>query len=601
MSSDVLVGYFQDDYKRKMFARSTRTVAQVVRKAPSRSLFARRGISGLHIQRNGLPKSRHFITGAVALASLSTLLWISDRPIIDNGTVKDSTKKSIDPKEVEKHNAPDDCWVVIDGYVYDLSDFIPSHPGGPAVIRANAGKDVSAIFDPLHAPDVIEKYIAPEKRLGPLEGQMREELICPPFAPGDSVEEMAEKQQLRAELPPLEHISNIYDFEYLASQILSKQAWAYYSSGSDDEVTMRENHSAYHRIFFKPKVLVDVANVDTSTEFLGLPVDVPFYVSATALCKLGNPKEGEKDIARGCGSGPKKVVQMISTLASCSLKEIIEAAPSKDQIQWFQLYVNSDRKACDELLAEAEKLGAKAIFVTVDAPSLGNREKDAKVKFSADKSGPEAMERTKERKQKAKEVEEQGASRALSKFIDPSLSWNDVVEMKKKTKLPIVIKGVQRAEDVLKAAELGIDGVVLSNHGGRQLDFSRSPVEVLAEVAPMIKEKNLDKDFQIFVDGGIRRGTDILKALCLGAKGVGLGRPFLYANSTYGKEGVEKLIERLSFELEMDMRLLGVNSVKELGPELLDLTALKSRSVEVPKDYLYNQAYKKASFTDFET
>lgn len=584
-----------------MFLSSTRRLLpKVVKKPISGAVLARRGVSGLHIH-HAPAKNRWILTSAAALAGLGTALWISNGLAIDNGTVNDSSKKPIDPEEVKKHNAPDDCWVVINGYVYDLTDFIPSHPGGPAIIRSNAGKDVSAIFDPLHAPDVIEKYIAPEKRLGPLEGKMPDELVCPPFAPGDSVEEMAAKEQLRAQLPPLEHINNVYDFEYLASQILSKQAWAYYSSGSDDEVTMRENHSAYHRMFFKPRILVDVTNVDTSTEFLGSPVDVPFYVSATALCKLGNPKEGEKDIARGCGSGPKKVVQMISTLASCSLKEIIEAAPSKDQIQWFQLYVNSDRKACDELLAEAERLGAKAIFVTVDAPSLGNREKDAKVKFSAEKSGPQAMEKTKEHKNKAKEVEAQGASRALSKFIDPSLTWEDVIEMKKRSKLPIVIKGVQRAEDVLKAAEAGMDGVVLSNHGGRQLDFSRSPVEVLAEVAPMIRAKKLDREFDIFVDGGIRRGTDILKALCLGAKGVGLGRPFLYANSTYGKEGVEKLIERLSFELEMDMRLLGVTSIKELGPEFLDVSALKSRSVEVPKDYLYTQAYEKATFSDFET
>lgn len=539
--------------------------------------------------------------GASLAVLTATLLASGDDSVIGNGTVKDMTKKAIKPEEVEKHNAVDDCWVVIDGYVYDLTDFIPSHPGGPAVIRANAGKDVTAIFGPLHAPDVIEKFIAPSKRLGPLDGKMRDELVCPPFAPGESLDDLAAKQQLRAQLPSLDHISNIYDFEYLASQILSNQAWAYYSSGADDEITMRENHSAYHRIFFKPKILVDVEKVDTSTEFLGSKVDLPFYVSATALCKLGNPQEGEKDIARGCGMGPKKVVQMISTLASCSLKEIVEAAPSKDQIQWFQLYVNSDRKVTDELIANAEKLGLKAIFVTVDAPSLGNREKDAKVKFSAERSGPEAMEKNKKDKEKSKSVEEKGASRALSKFIDPSLSWKDITEIKKKTDLPIVIKGVQRAEDVLKAVEVGAAGVVLSNHGGRQLDFSRSPVEVLAEVAPIIRERKLQDSFEIYIDGGVRRGTDILKALCLGAKGVGLGRPFLYANSTYGKEGVEKLIDTLSFELEMGMRLLGVNSIKELNPDFLDLSALKARSVEVPRDFLQRETYQKSTLADFET
>lgn len=585
-------------------SRTAQAVVKVGRRAGFRGLgVSRRRVQNFHGYAGSLREisGRRLALGAgFTLGALATFWLNNGFGIIDNGTVQDLSKKPIKPEEVGKHNAVDDCWVVIDGYVYDLSDFIPSHPGGPAVIRANAGKDVTAMFEPIHAPDVIEKFIAPDKRLGPLEGEMPDELVCPPFAPGESLDDLAAKQQLRAQLPSLDHISNLYDFEYLASQILSNQAWAYYSSGADDEITMRENHSAYHRIFFKPRILVDVEDIDTSTEFLGSKVDLPFYVSATALCKLGNPKEGEKDIARGCGMGSKKVVQMISTLASCSLKEIVQAAPSKEQIQWFQLYVNSDRKVTDDLIAEAENLGLKAIFVTVDAPSLGNREKDAKVKFSADKSGPDAMEQNKKDKGKAQDVEEKGASRALSKFIDPSLSWKDIVQLKKKTNLPIVIKGVQRAEDVVKAAEVGAAGVVLSNHGGRQLDFSRSPVEVLAEVSPLLREGKLGGSFEIYIDGGVRRGTDVLKALCLGAKGVGLGRPFLYANSTYGKEGVAKLIDTLSFELEMGMRLLGVNSIKDLNPDLLDLSALKARSVGVPRDFLQQEVYQKGTLADFD-
>lgn len=514
--------------------------------------------------------------------------------LIENATKEDMLKKPISPHEVAKHNSKRDCWVVINGYVYDLTDFIPAHPGGPGVISVNAGKDVTAMFEPIHAPDVIEKYIPIEKRLGPLQGEMPKGLVCPPFAPGESYDDLYAKQELRNRLPPLDNISNAYDFEHLASKVLTKQAWAYYSSGADDEVSMRENHSAYHRIFFKPRILVNVKDVDTSTKMLGTEVDLPFYVSATALCKLGNPKEGEKDIARGCGSGPKKIPQMISTLASCSLEEILDAAPSKDQIQWFQLYVNSDRKITDDLIRKSEELGLKALFVTVDAPALGNREKDAKVKFSSKKHGPQSMSKMKS------DGESNGASRALSSFIDPSLSWDDIIEFKKKTKLPIVIKGVQRVEDVIKAADIGVAGVVLSNHGGRQLDFSRSPVEVLAEAAPIIKDRKLDQKFELFVDGGVCRGTDILKALCLGASGVGIGRPFLYANSTYGEAGVRKLIEKLNFELEISMRSLGVNSLKDLNPDLLDLTALKNRSVLVPTDYLYAEAYEKGTLAEFQ-
>ena len=275
------------------------------------------------------------------------------------------------------------------------------------------------------------------------------------------------------------------------------------------------------------------------------------------------------------------------------MQEIVEAAPSKDQIQWFQLYVNSDRKITEDLIKNVEKLGLKAIFVTVDAPSLGNREKDAKVKFTNKDSSAKAME-------KSNVKESKGASRALSTFIDPALCWDDIVTLKSKTKLPIVIKGVQCVEDVLKAAEIGAAGVVLSNHGGRQLDFSRAPIEVLAETMPILKEKKLDDKIEIFIDGGVRRGTDILKALCLGAKGVGLGRPFLYANSCYGKEGVKKAIDLLKDELEMSMRLLGVTSIDQLSEKYLDLSTLHGRTVSVPRDNLYNGVYVPHEPTDFK-
>lgn len=511
---------------------------------------------------------------------------------IYNDAKFDSSKPKISPSEVIKHNTPEDCWVVIDGYVYDLTNFIALHPGGPDIIKTNAGKDVTAIFDPIHPPDAIEKYIKPEQHIGPLDGKLDAEYICPPYAPGETPDDIARKAALRARLPPLSSIMNLYDFEYLASQILSKQAWAYYSSASDDEVSYRENHNAYHRIFFNPKVLVDVSKVDTSTEMLGHKVDVPFYVTATALCKLGNPKEGEKDIARGCGQGPNKTPQMISTLASCSVDEIVNAAPSKDQVIWYQLYVNSDRKITENLIKHVEDLGVKAIFVTVDAPSLGSREKDKKVKFNNTMSGPKSMK-------KSDVGESEGAAQTLSKFIDPSLSWQDIKILRKKTKLPIVIKGVQRVQDVVKAAEIGCNGVVLSNHGGRQLDFARAPIEVLAETMPVLKEKKLDKNFEVFVDGGVRRGTDVIKALCLGASGVGLGRPFLYANSCYGKDGVQKAIDLLKTEIEMNMRLLGVTSIKDMNPELLDLSSLHGRTVNVPKDSLYVNVYNKPELAEF--
>jgi L-lactate dehydrogenase (cytochrome) len=216
----------------------------------------------------------------------------------------------------------------------------------------------------------------------------------------------------------------------------------------------------------------------------------------------------------------------------------------------------------------------------------------------------------------------QGAARAISSFIDPTLSWKDLPWFKSVTKMPILLKGVQRVEDVIRAIACGMDGVVLSNHGGRQLDFARSGIEVLAEVMPELRRLGLQdklKDFEIYIDGGIRRSTDIIKALCLGATGVGIGRPFLYAMSAYGLPGVDRAMrefdpyssaslhafpyneslqpfyynrsltlsaELLKDEMEMNMRLIGCNSVDQLGPEFLDTTGLKMHTTGVPTDTL---------------
>ena len=180
----------------------------------------------------------------------------------------------------------------------------------------------------------------------------------------------------------------------------------------------------------------------------------------------------------------------------------------------------------------------------------------------------------------------QGAARAISSFIDPALSWKDIPWFKSITKMPIILKGVQRVEDVMKAVSMGVQGVVLSNHGGRQLDFARSGIEVLAEVMPELRRLGLENDIEIFIDGGVRRATDIIKALCLGATGVGIGRPFLYAMSAYGLPGVDRAMQLLKDEFEMNMRLIGCNSVDQLGPQFLDTTGLKMHTTGVPSDTL---------------
>lgn len=206
----------------------------------------------------------------------------------------------------------------------------------------------------------------------------------------------------------------------------------------------------------------------------------------------------------------------------------------------------------------------------------------------------------------------QGAARAISSFIDPSLSWKDIPYFKSITKMPIVLKGVQRVEDVFMAVEYGVAGVVLSNHGGRQLDTAPSGIEVLAEVMPELRKRGLENKIEIYIDGGIRRATDIIKALCLGAKGVGIGRPFLYAMSAYGEKGVNRAMQLLRVcphvspshfwglrlihtspqdEFVMNMRLIGANKVEDLNPSMVDTRGLFTHTVSTAGDTLTVSAY----------
>lgn len=482
--------------------------------------------------------------------------------------------KTLTLQEVEQHNTKDDLWVIIHGKVYDLTKFLPEHPGGPRIIMKYAGKDATDAFDPIHPPDIIDRYLDAEACMGEID---EEEL--------ETVEKVETEEQKQSRVahenkPHLEEMLNAFDFEGVAKTVLQPEAWAYYSSGADDEITMRENHNAFHRIWLKPRVMVDVEKVDMSTSLLGTKSSMPLYITATALGKLGHP-DGEKVLT--VAAGKQDVIQMIPTLASCSFNELV-GARTEDQSQWFQLYVNKDRAITEKLVRLAESNGIKGLFITVDAPQLGRREKDMRQKFSA--QDPEQLVES-----KAEISRSQGAARAISTFIDPSLNWKDVEWFRSITKMPILLKGIQTAEDAVLAARHGCQGIVLSNHGGRQLDFAPSAIEILPEVMDALKAEGLDKNFEVFVDGGIRRGTDIFKAIALGAKGVGIGRPALFAMSSYGVDGVDKLIQLLKDELEMVMRLMGTPTIADIKREMVDIRNIKSHSGSFPSDNLALSTY----------
>ncbi|KAI0013118.1 FMN-dependent dehydrogenase-domain-containing protein [Xylariaceae sp. FL0662B] len=474
--------------------------------------------------------------------------------------------------EVSKHNDKESCWVVIHGKAYDVTEFLPEHPGGMKIILKYAGKDATEEFDPIHPRDTLDKYLDTSKHLGTVD------MSTVAKVEEEEDPEESERQKRIQDKPLITQCYNLMDFEAVAKNVMKRTAWAYYSSAADDEITLRENHEAFHRVWFRPRILVDVTKVDFTTTMLGTKVDIPFYVTATALGKLGHP-EGEVLLTRAAKK--HNVVQMIPTLASCSFDEIMDAAEG-DQVQWLQLYVNSDRAITERIVKHAEKRGCKGLFITVDAPQLGRREKDMRSKFTDQGSNVQSGQET---------DNSQGAARAISSFIDTSLSWKDIPWFQSITKMPIILKGVQRVEDVLQAIDAGVQGVVLSNHGGRQLDFARSGIEVLAETMPILRERGLEDKIEIFVDGGVRRATDIIKALCLGAKGVGIGRPFLYAMSAYGLEGVDRAMQLLKDEMEMNMRLIGCSRVDQLNPSLVDVRNLGSHVTGVPTDHLGRKIY----------
>ncbi|KAH9912516.1 glyoxylate dehydrogenase [Fomitopsis serialis] len=482
--------------------------------------------------------------------------------------------------EVAEHASRESCWIIVHGKVYDVTEFLPEHPGGQAIILKYAGKDATEAYEPIHPPDAITTNLSVDKHLGAIDASTVAKVVK------EITDEEKQRQKYVEARPPLDTIINLHDFETVARKVVSDKAWAYYSSASDDEITLRENRMAYQRVWFRPRILRDVTSVDWSTTILGQKSSLPVYISATALGKLGHP-EGELCLTRAAQN--HGVIQMVATLASCSFDEIVDAT-KPDQTLFLQLYVNRDREITRKYVQHAEARGVKGLFITVDAPQLGRREKDMRMKFVGDDGVAKVQDGQSDIKK------DEGVARAISSFIDPSLSWKDIPWFRSitKSKLPIILKGIATAEDAILAYEAGVQGIVLSNHGGRQLDTARSGLEVLVEVVPALRARGYfpNPNFEIFVDGGVRRASDVLKALALGAKAVGVGRPFLYAFCSYGQDGVEKAIQIFRDEFEMNMRLLGARTIDELVPEMVDASALSSHVVLTPQDTLFHNTYQ---------
>ena len=356
----------------------------------------------------------------------------------------------------------------------------------------------------------------------------------------------------------MEHCVNLSDFERLAERVLDPMAWGYYSSGSDDMVTLRRTREAWETLRLRYRVLVDVSRRDTATSVLGTPLSMPILVAPTAFHKLAHA-EGEVATARAAGAAGTAMI--LSTISTCSIEEVAEAATGPI---WFQLYVYKDRQATVDLIRRAEAAGCQALVWTVDAVVWGRREPDVRNRFALpahlsvkNLSGAGMQDLP-------AEAQGSGLAAYITEFFDTALTWDDLDWLRSVTDLPIVVKGIVRGDDAARAAERGARAIVVSNHGGRQLDTSPATIEVLQEVVDAA-----DGRCEILIDGGVRRGTDVVKALALGARAVLIGRPALWGLAAGGQAGVEKVLEMLRREFDIAMALSGAACPGALTRDLI--------------------------------
>jgi 4-hydroxymandelate oxidase len=351
---------------------------------------------------------------------------------------------------------------------------------------------------------------------------------------------------------------NIFDFEAIARERIAPEAWDYYASGADDEVTLRSNREAYERMLLHYRVMVDVSVRDTSTAVLGNRVAMPLLVAPTAFQRMAHP-DGELATVRAAGDAG--TIMILSTLSNTRVEDVVAAATGP---VWFQLYIYKDRGATRGLVERVEAAGAQALVLTVDAPLLGKRERDVRNRFtlpeglSIENMLPAGFDSMPEG------VEDSGLAAYFASLLDPALTWYDVDWLRSITKLPVLVKGVVRADDALRAVDHGAAGIVVSNHGGRQLDTSPPTIEVLGEVAAAVGDRA-----EVLVDGGVRRGTDVIKAVALGAKAALIGRPVLWGLGAGGREGVTSVLDIFQSEIDLAMALCGCPTMNEVGRDLL--------------------------------
>ncbi|XP_043793473.1 peroxisomal (S)-2-hydroxy-acid oxidase GLO5 [Apis laboriosa] len=351
----------------------------------------------------------------------------------------------------------------------------------------------------------------------------------------------------------------IEDFQKYADQHLTPSVRDYYNSGAGEQFSLKLNTEAFKKYRIRPRFLRNVSKRDLSTTILGEKISMPLGIAPAAMQRMAHP-EGECANARAAqGAG---TIYILSTISTSSIEEVAEAAPNA--IKWFQLYIYKDRNVTINLVGRAERAGFKAVVLTVDAPLFGDRRADIRNKFSL----PNHLRLGNFQGELSTKINNAKSGSGLSEYVmnlfDASLTWDDIKWLKSITKLPIVLKGILTPQDAELAIENGISAIIVSNHGARQVDCIPATIEALPEIVKAVNGK-----LEVYMDGGIRQGIDVFKALALGAKMVFTARPLLWGLSYGGEHGARAVLEIFRKEIDIAFALTGCATISDVTKDMI--------------------------------
>lgn len=463
----------------------------------------------------------------------------------------------MDAAEVSKHRTRDSCWIVIDKQIYDTTNFLYDHPGGPAIILKYGGANATQAFREIHADSILQEHRSMVHHLGAIKD--------PEALPQSNQASSAREKQSPSQLRPL--VSNVIldDFEEVAKKVMPDRTWTYVSSSAQNHGNLQRYRKQWQRVHFRPRVMRDVTTVDTTASMLGYKSRIPVFICPTGLVGSVH-KDAELVLARAAAR--TGIHYCVSTASTRPLEEIAaafnaERAKTKQSHEqcgqlFFQLYVHTDQNVTRNLIERAKRSGFKGLAITVDTPIIGKRIEDRRMQALElieaglmDESGDgqgvgQSQTRTSASSGwgDAEEDKPKIGGRVAPGVLSSSLKWDDLKWIRELWGGPIVLKGIQTADDAQLALDLGCQGIWLSNHGGRQLQYAPNSLETLIEIrqrCPQILDK-----LECFLDGGFHTGPDVVKGMCLGATAVGIGRPFLYAAAAYGTAGIERVTDSTS-------------------------------------------------------